>query len=96
MSCDACKELTVEHQISSPSDLRQAIGIIQGNIADGTIKESPSASLTYSSVPFQDLVNGDNWDDFVSYDFKCTRCGQAFHLRAETYHGSGGAWRPVS
>lgn len=43
--------------------------------------------------PFQDLVAGGPWGDFVSNYFSCSHCGQLFHLHAETYHGSGGALR---
>lgn len=33
------------------------------------------------------------WDDYVSYELFSTQCGARFELSAETYYGSGGAWR---
>jgi predicted RNA-binding Zn-ribbon protein involved in translation (DUF1610 family) len=30
--------------------------------------------------------------DVIKCDFECADCGEAFRLRCETYHGSGGAW----
>ena len=94
MSCDRCKELNVEYRITTPTDLRQAIRMVGESVADGTLREIDAGSNAYCSIPFSDLVNGAGWDDFVSYDFQCCHCGQGFHLGAETYHGSGGAWRP--
>ncbi|WP_373742225.1 hypothetical protein [Neisseria sp.] len=32
------------------------------------------------------------WNDMVSHHFLCRYCRTVFHLGAETYHGSGGAW----
>lgn len=32
------------------------------------------------------------WSDMVSHHFLCRYCRTVFHLGAETYHGSGGAW----
>jgi hypothetical protein len=36
------------------------------------------------------------WPDFVHSDLMCASCGQRFMFRAETYHGAGGEWAPVS
>jgi hypothetical protein len=35
------------------------------------------------------------WDDYIECDLHCSACNQRFELRCETYHGRGGAWRPV-
>ncbi len=95
MSCDRCQDLCVEYRITLPSDLRRAIKIIGDSVNDGTLQEVQLAPKPYCSVPFQDLVTGGAWDDIVSYDFQCYRCGQEFNLGAETYHGRGGSWRAV-
>jgi len=96
MSCDRCQELSVDYRIASPSDLRSAIRIVGESVADGTLREIHGDSVPYSQAPFGDLVNGANWDDLVTYAFECCQCGQVFHLDAETYHGSGGFWRPAA
>lgn len=36
----------------------------------------------------------DAWPDVMRYHFTCRHCGRPFQLFAETYHGSGGAWKP--
>ena len=97
MSCKDCEDLSVEYQIASPSDLRQAIAVVRDSIEARTIQETPSRPNAYGgNASFQDIVHGGAWDDFVCFEFQCTQCGQLFQLSAETYHGSGGAWRPVT
>jgi hypothetical protein len=95
VSCEQCKDLSVEYRIASPSDLRQAIRVAWDNVTDGTIRQVQTPSGTYGSIDFKDVATGGTWDDLVSYHFQCIHCGQSFHLSAETYHGSGGAWRPT-
>lgn len=97
MSCKDCEELNVEYRVASPSDLRNAIAVARDSIKAGTIQEIPSQSIAFGgNASFQDIANGGAWDDFVCFDFKCSHCGQRFQLSAETYHGSGGAWRPIT
>lgn len=34
-----------------------------------------------------------SWNNLVGHTFQCRHCGAVFELSAETYHGSGGAWK---
>ena len=36
------------------------------------------------------------WGDYLEFYFECSQCRQVFRLAAETYHGAGGAWKPVA
>ncbi len=78
-----------------PADLKQAIRVARDNVVDGTIVEVPSQSPIHREPFFAVSIDGP-WDDVIGYGFRCTSCGQLFSLSAETYHGSGGEWRPVS
>jgi hypothetical protein len=90
--CSSCKDLNSEFQIKLPSDLRKAIAVTRDNLADGTISDVTIHGFCKS---FDDLVSLGKWDDVLLYHFKCNTCGQLFELSAETYHGSGGWWKPI-
>ena len=93
MACDRCADLCVRYAIRSPRELHKAIQIAAENIADKTLTEViPDHPLV--SVSFVELAKGAAWDDYVEYHFRCMHCDEAFWLRAETYHGSGGYWEP--
>lgn len=91
--CPSCKDLDIEFKIRFPSDLRQAIAVTRDNLADGTISD---ATVGGDGKPFDELVSSGRWDDVLHYRFQCNTCGKLFELHAETYHGSGGWWKPVS
>jgi hypothetical protein len=93
--CERCSALRQRFTIRVPADLRQAIRVARDNLADGTIVEVPSASPIYRE-PFSAVTESGPWDDVIGYGFRCTSCGQLFSLSADTYHGSGGEWRPVT
>ena len=90
--CSSCKDLNSEFQIKLPSDLKQAIAVTRDKLADGTISD---VTKDGDCKPFDELVSSGKWDDVLLYHFKCNTCGQLFELSAETYHGSGGVWKPI-
>jgi hypothetical protein len=93
VACDRCADLCVRYAIRSARELHKAIQTAAENIADKTITEVILDS-PWVSVLFVDLAKGAAWDDYVEYHFRCIHCNEAFWLRAETYHGSGGYWEP--
>jgi hypothetical protein len=90
--CPSCKDINIEFRIKVPSDLRQAIAVTRDNLADGTISDATTGA---DDKPFRELSSSGKWDDVLHYRFQCNSCGQLFELHAETYHGSGGWWKPV-
>ena len=94
MACDLCEHLNLESRIASPSDLRKAISVAAENITSGVIELVYLSDRYSSGTPFQEVAAGSSWDDIVGYYFQCVSCHQIYLLGAETYHGSGGAWRP--
>jgi hypothetical protein len=92
--CERCGSLRQRFEIRSPGDLAQAIRVTRDHVADGTLVEVPSRSPVFCE-PFSAVIPEGPWEDVVGYGFRCTSCGQLFSLSAETYHGSGGEWRPV-
>jgi hypothetical protein len=93
MTCASCLELNTVYEINKPTDLRRVIGIVGKELRDGVISGGEPDPIA-GGTPFEELLDGASWDDYLSYRFTCKHCGQAFRLKAETYHGSGGSWRP--
>lgn len=89
MSCSRCADLCQEVPIRTPGELDKVIRVARANLADDTIVEVRSATR---SARFVDLAVGVPLPDIISTDFKCTECGEVFHLRCETYRGQGGNW----
>jgi hypothetical protein len=75
-----------------PKDLKRAIGKAAEAVANGVLKYEGAGQ---SGDPFRPLASGGHWSDLVSNYFSCRSCGQLFHLHAETYHGSGGAFEKI-
>jgi len=95
MACSFCQDLCIEYQISTPSDLRQAIAVVRDNLADGTLKEISPEQSGLPQRSFSEVASSGQWDDVLVYRFQCQHCSEQFILDAETFHGSGGAWRPA-
>lgn len=96
MSCHRCHDLCVTYRIRTPKELSNAITIAHANVQDGTLKEIVSGKPKFEpEVSFSAVATGATWPDIVNYHFECTNCGERFALEAETYHGSGGTWRPI-
>ena len=96
MACAYCSPWQTPVTIHSPDDLRAAIdraaaGLLLGALTDVTEQMQPGNGPS----DFAAVAAGGAWNDIVGWVFACTQCGQRFHLGAETYHGSGGAWTPV-
>jgi hypothetical protein len=97
LSCEHCEALCEEQKINSPSALRKALIAARDNLDDGTLRELPhQISHQVGASSFLEVANGTAWEDIVNFEFECNHCGQQFQLRAETYHGVGGAWRRTS
>lgn len=92
MSCDKCLRLTSGTPIKLPHDLKRAISRAAEAVQSGLIRYERAGQ---SGDPFAHLARGCDWSDFVSNYFSCISCGQLFHLHAETYHGTGGAFEKV-
>jgi hypothetical protein len=96
MACTRCEELNQMVTIERPSDLENVLRVIRGNLADGTLASiAPERSSMTAMQPIEHVAPAGPWPDLLHYVFACTACGQRFQLDAETYHGSGGSWRPV-
>ncbi|MBI4767135.1 MAG: hypothetical protein HY787_21525 [Deltaproteobacteria bacterium] len=96
--CEYCQELCLEVKIITPGEIAKAIAVVRDNLKDATIIESsywPEQVLRIDNPPFGQVPEKGPWPDVMIYYFQCSRCGQLFRLSAETYHGSGGEWKPV-
>ena len=75
--------------------MRQAIAVVRDNLADGTLKEISPEQSGLPQRSFSEVASSGQWDDVLVYRFQCQHCSEQFILDAETFHGSGGAWRPA-
>ena len=83
----------VPFTIRTPGELGKAMRIVHANLRDGTLDQVEAGEFA-SKGRFLDVVEDGPWEDVLHYRFSCIRCGQAFDLTAETYHGGGGEWAP--
>ena len=95
MACDRCEELHLTVAIRTSGELRAAVGVIQANLDDGTLRQESLTAVGASSGPLRRVGEDGTWDDLVWYQFSCRSCGARFELSVETYHGRGGEWRPI-
>lgn len=98
--CNHCLEVNTEVEIKSPRDFDKALKVIRGNLEDGTIIESdywPEGQLRICSTPFSEIkTKGPYQEDIFIYYFECPECRKLFNLGCNTYHGSGGKWKPLN
>jgi len=45
--------------------------------------------------PFEKLLKQKYLPDIIHYYFRCSACNLLFEFFVDTYHGSGGEWRPI-
>jgi len=55
------------------------------------VEESPDPP----NEDFSGLMSSDTFPDIISHYFRCSACRLLFEFSVNTYHGSGGEWRPV-
>jgi hypothetical protein len=97
MTCARCSDLCVTYRIHTPPELENALAVAISNLQDGTIEEialPPESPILERKASFSSVAAGIDRPDFVNFRFRCTSCGETLALVAETYHGSGGSWRP--
>jgi len=96
MSCDRCLDLCVTSPARTPGELRKAVSIVSANLLDNILVEIlPDAQHLNQIGAFQAIADGTEWPDTFDFTFACTTCGERFTLQADTYHGSGGYWKPI-
>jgi len=94
MSCHRCLDLCVTFPARTPGELRKAVSIVSANLLDDTLVEIlPNAQGPIGA--FQSIAEGTEWPDTFDFTFACKSCGERFTLQADTYHGSGGYWKPI-
>ena len=99
MSCSHCADLCQELLIQTPGELEKMVRVVGVNLQDGTLAEISGATRSTEVIEptlFADLIASEPWPDMIKADFRCANCGELFHLRCETYHGSGGRWSSES
>lgn len=93
--CEKCSDLQNRFDIRTPGELTKAIRVARANLADGTLQEI-ALPANSPSVAFSEQPDVGPWPDNVEHYFRCVTCGSGFRLSADTYHGAGGSWEPIS
>lgn len=92
MACEACAPLSRTVEIGGPDDLRRVIGTALDAVEAGTLRYIPARGSRPEDGPLSRLQG---WPDIIGWRFACNGCGGCYLLSCETYHGSGGHWRPA-
>ena len=92
--CETCDTFDVTVPIHGPQQLRRVVEKVRGAIDAGSLRsnEFESSRALIGQPLFSDLDLADAVPDVISYYFECPRCGSAFGLMVETFHGQGGEW----
>jgi len=90
--CENCKDVNIESGIRGPAEFDKALRIVRANLDDGTIVET---SRECSTPLIQVNGAGPYTEDIYLYHFECPKCKLGFKLSCNTYHGSGGEWKPL-
>jgi len=93
--CPACGELRERVEIRLPGQLERVLAFVRATVREGELRVLPHPKESPTEAPFSSLSEEGPWPDVLDYRFQCNRCGTHFSLRAETYHGSGGEWKPL-
>ena len=86
-ACLKCGGFSERLNIGSLGEYQDIVRQIIEVVNQGTF------SLVRADCPLQDVFNTPLPGDCIFHDFRCTACGRAFHLFADTYHGHA-SWTP--
>jgi len=75
------------HEVESPSKAQRA-AIVKNLFG---VDHDPDPPMP----DFEKLLQERYLPDNIHYYFRCSACNLLFELFVNTYHGSGGEWRPV-
>lgn len=84
--CATCESLMDSIRIDTPGRLQEVASSLLPYLHEGKLEQ------VTGDTSLDEVAQG-TWGDLVAMSFRCTTCGNGYELAAETYHGSGGAWR---
>lgn len=93
--CTTCDRYAQEIQISGPEQLRRIVGTAQSAVEERTLRVVDGQDPLVDPPDFSSLDLSETLPDTLAYHLQCTACGRSFELCCESYHGTGGHWRPV-
>lgn len=85
--CATCDRFGARLDFGSPREYWDFVRLLIEVVGQGTFL------LLEASCPLQDVFQQPWVNDTLSHDFRCTTCGRAFGLFADTYHGRAN-WKP--
>ena len=90
MACDECRDLNT-HQFRSPDDLVHALQVAAAEVDRGALEKVRAAERAIPEhEALSSAIRAGAFPESLLYRFKCTVCGDAFELRADPEHGTGG------
>lgn len=92
MPCEECRALNT-HSFSSHTDLVNALQVAAGEMDRGVLVPVVTADRSISEqIAIGSALESGAFPNVVLYRFKCTVCGDAFELSADTA-AAYGAWK---
>ena len=89
MPCEECRALNT-HRFNSHTDLVHALQVAAGEVDRGVLVPVLKTDRTIpEQVAIASALESGMFPDAVLYRFKCTVCGDAFELAADTSLGNG-------
>jgi hypothetical protein len=89
MPCEECRALNT-HSFSSHTDLVNALQVAAGELDRGVLAPVSAADRTIpEQIAIRSALDSGALPDIVLYRFRCTVCGDAFELAADTSVGNG-------
>jgi hypothetical protein len=91
LECRACATVNQTEDVRSPDQLRVLLAKVRDLLRAGSLAQVAATG----SVVVQEIDPDGSWPDLLQGTFQCAECGMNYELSVETYHGSGGVWKPT-
>ena len=89
MPCEECRLLNT-HRFNSHDDLVNALRVAAGEVDRGVLTPVLAADRTIpEQIAIGSALESGAFPEAILYRFKCTVCGDAFELTADTSLGNG-------
>jgi hypothetical protein len=84
----------IEIAVRSPGEFVRVLQAVREALADGTLVQVKPPDAPYALDDIRTVSDDGPWPDYVEAHFENIKTGARYRLAVETYHGSGGSWKP--
>lgn len=83
-----------EFEIHSPGELESLLSLLSRLLDAGALEQCEPLDTSQASLDLRRLPQAGPWPDILEAEFTDGE-GRRYHLFVDTFHGTGGRWRPV-